>query len=66
MAEATGGLVSARVARAAAPAALAGPRVGFVLSGAGEWMDGDAFHLAEGQSAAIGVGVELLQIHLPR
>ncbi len=66
IAEATGGLLSARVARAVAPAELAGPVVGFVLSGAGEWMDGDAFHLAEGQSAAIGTGVELLQILLPR
>ncbi|HEY8143889.1 MAG TPA: cupin domain-containing protein [Kofleriaceae bacterium] len=66
IAEATGGLVSARVARALAPAELDGPLVGFVLSGAGRWLDGDAFHLGEGQSVAIGVGVELLHVHLPR
>lgn len=66
IAGATGGLVSARVARALDSADLAGPLVGFVLSGAGGWTDGDAFHLAEDQSLAIGAGAELLLIHLPR
>jgi quercetin dioxygenase-like cupin family protein len=63
---ATGGLVAARVARALAPAEIAGPLVGFVLAGAGSWTDGDAFHLADAQSLAIARDVEILLVHLPR
>jgi quercetin dioxygenase-like cupin family protein len=66
IAGATGGLVAAQVARALEATTLAGPLVGFVLSGAGGWTDGDAFHLPGGQSVAIGAGDELLLVHLPR
>lgn len=66
IAEATGGLVAARVARALAPAEIAGPAVGFVLAGAAGWADGDAFHLPDAQALAMARDVELLLVDLPR
>ena len=64
MAAATGGLVSARVARAAAAAELAGPRVAFVLAGAGAWSEGDALHLPPGERVRLDPGVEVLLVDL--
>ncbi len=66
LAGATGGLVSARVARLLEATALAGPLVGFAVASGGGWAEGDAFHLPAGQSLAFGAaGVELLLVDLP-
>jgi uncharacterized protein YjlB len=64
MAEATGGLVSACVARTRAPTTLRGPLFAFVLAGAAD--TGDAVHLASGDTLAIAADRELLLVELHR
>jgi quercetin dioxygenase-like cupin family protein len=64
MAEPTGGLVTAGVARARARAELRGPLFAFVLAGAPD--TGDATHVPAGETLAIAVDRELLLVELQR
>jgi len=64
MHEATGGLISAGVARTRSRADLAGPLFAFVLAGAGD--TGDAMYVPAGEELAIEADRELLVVELQR
>jgi len=64
MTEATGGLLSAGVARTRAPLELRGPLFAFVLAGATD--TGDAMHVPAGEVVAIAADRELLVVELQR